>query len=309
VPIRRLFSLSLIWLFFLAGLSAAENTEAPPRAQLPSAQTQSAPKAVPVPELSGKVFLSGEVGRPGEYRLQKGEKLSSVLERAGGYTEKAYLRGAVLIRNSAKISGQKLLEDLITKLNDGLLLSGSAAAPEEKASFEYGRRFIESLRALKASGRIPVTLSHLRLLKGSDQDIELEDGDSLYIPVKTDSIKVAGAVISSGLYPYSDKYGYKDYIAAAGGYAKGADRDSTYVLKVDGTVYRLPKKFMNWNPVKSRWELSAFSEEKRKIEAGDTIVVPELLESMTWLKKVEDSADVLMRISAAGGGFIYSIKK
>ncbi|HDY87135.1 MAG TPA: polysaccharide export protein, partial [bacterium] len=40
------------------------------------------------------VFIDGEVNFPGAYIIKKGEKLSSLIERAGGYTDKAYIRGA-----------------------------------------------------------------------------------------------------------------------------------------------------------------------------------------------------------------------
>ena len=57
-------------------------------------------RTVPDWDIYKTVQIAGEVKSPGPLSIKKGEMLSSVLARAGGFTDKAYLLGAVLIRES-----------------------------------------------------------------------------------------------------------------------------------------------------------------------------------------------------------------
>ncbi|MBP8645764.1 MAG: SLBB domain-containing protein, partial [Syntrophobacteraceae bacterium] len=73
-------------------------------------------RAVPDWQLYKKVCVYGEVNFPGEYAVKGGETLSSVIERAGGFTDKAYLRGAVFTRISTKLVQQAQLNEMIDRL-------------------------------------------------------------------------------------------------------------------------------------------------------------------------------------------------
>lgn len=252
------------------------------------------------------VSISGEVAFPGRYKIKKGEKLSAVIERAGGYSDNAYLRGAVFTRERVKELQQKSLDEMIMRLERELLAESSvqvstALSQEEvqakKIELESKQKFVESLRKLKATGRITLRLAHLRLLKGSEYDIELEDSDSLFIPVKNAVVNVAGAVMSHSSLVYSEKLDYKDYIEMAGGYSRYADTDNVYVLKSDGSARKLSTGFINWNSFKSRWELSAFNDEAKELGPGDIIVVPEKLERIAWLRGIRDITQILMQIA------------
>ncbi len=252
------------------------------------------------------VSISGEVAFPGKYQIKKGEKLSAVIERAGGYSDAAYLRGSVFIRERVKELQQKNLDEMIMRLERELLAESSvqvstALSQEEvrakKIELESKQKFVESLKKLKATGRMTLRLAHLRLLKGSEYDIELEDGDSLFIPVKNSVVNVAGAVMANSSLVYSEKLDYKDYIEMAGGYSRYADTDNVYVLKVDGGARKLSTGFINWNSFKSRWEMSAFNDEAKEIEPGDIIVVPEKLERIAWLRGIRDITQILMQMA------------
>lgn len=267
-------------------------------------------RTVPEWQLYQTVTISGEVKFPGTYTIKKGEKLSSLIERAGGYTDKAYLRGAIFIRERVKELQQKSLEEMIVRLERELLSESSvsvttALSQEEvqakKIEIEQKQKFIESLKKLKATGRMTIRLAHLRLLKGSEYDIELENGDTLYIDMKNNVVNVVGAVLSQGSFIYQDKLNYKDYIEMSGRYSRYADTDNVYVLKVDGSARRLAKGFINWNPFKSRWEMTAFGEEIKEIEPGDTIVVPEKLERIAWLREIKDITQILMQMAVTAG--------
>jgi protein involved in polysaccharide export with SLBB domain len=270
-----------------------------------------------IPDWKEEQFASvgGEIRFPGRYIIKKGETLSSLIERAGAYTDEAYLRGAVFTRNSVRELQQKSIDDMILRLESRLLVEGSltvsaAASKEEieskKVEIEQKKKFIESLKKLKATGRMTIRLTHLRLLKGSDFDIELEDGDSLHIPMKNSVINVAGAVMSKGSYIYSGKLNYKNYIEMAGGFTEFADKDNTYVLKVDGSARKLASGFFNWNNSNDRWEMAAFGDNVKGLEPGDTIVVPEKLERIAWMREIKDITQILYQIAVTAGVLIVA---
>ncbi len=255
------------------------------------------------------VTISGEVKYPGTYTFKKGERLSSLIERAGGYTDQAYLRGAVFVRQSVKEIQQKGIEEMADRLQKEIISQGAAAAasalPDDVASqkleSDEKQKFVDYLRSLQAAGRLTIRLAYLRLLKGSRYDITLEDGDTLYIPTQNSVVNVLGAVMAEGSFVYSDKLGYKDYVRMSGGFARTADTSNIYVIKADGSARKASNGFLGWDPLKSRWEISTFGEKTKELEPGDIIVVPEQLQSTAWLRNIKDITQILMQIAVVAG--------
>ena len=83
----------------------------------------------------------------------------------------------------------------------------------------------------------------------------------------------------------------------AGGYPRYADTDNVYVLKIDGSARKLSSGLISWNSLKSRWEMPAFIDEVKEIEPGDTIVVPEKLERIAWMREIRDITQILMQMA------------
>jgi polysaccharide biosynthesis/export protein len=267
-------------------------------------------RAVPEWQLYRTASITGEVKFPGTFTIMKGERLSSLIERAGGYADRAYLRGAVFQRDQVREMQQKGLDEMISRLQKELLegtsvqVSTAVSAEDiqaKKVELESKQQLIEALKRQKASGRMTIKLSHLRLLKGSEYDLELENGDTLYIPTMNSAVNVMGSVMSLGSYIYSEKFNYKDYIDMSGGYTRYADSDNVYVLKVDGSARKFSNGVFNWSDSRSRWEMSAFGDEVKEIEPGDTIIVPEQLERIAWLREVKDITQILMQMAVIAG--------
>ncbi|MCZ8149753.1 MAG: SLBB domain-containing protein, partial [Roseomonas sp.] len=55
---------------------------------------------------AGPVTLAGEVLRPGVYDIRRGERLSELLQRAGGLTPQAYAYGTIFTRESVRLRQQ-----------------------------------------------------------------------------------------------------------------------------------------------------------------------------------------------------------
>ncbi|MBC8413283.1 MAG: SLBB domain-containing protein [Nitrospira sp.] len=267
-------------------------------------------RTIPEWKLYQTVTIEGEVKFPGTYTITKGDKLSSLIERAGGYTEKAYLRGAVFKREKAKEMQQKSLNQMVDRVEREIILSSSAKIStavshvevrSKEAEIEQSKIIVESMRKIAAEGRVSIMLSHLRLLKNSEFDIELDANDVLFIPQKSNMINVIGSVISNGSHIYSENFDLEDYIGMSGGYTKHADKKNSYILKADGTAMELGGSMISWNKNKSRWAIAGLDDETRSIEPGDTIVIPENLERIAWLREIKDFTQILYQIAVTAG--------
>lgn len=259
------------------------------------------------------VTISGEVPFPGKYMIKKGERLSSLIRRAGGYTEMAYLRGAVFTRESVKAIQQKQLNEMVRRLEMELLSSGGEAiaasqSPDEAKVLEIETRqkkaLLEKLRHLEAQGRMTIRLDSPERLEGSEFDVVLEDGDALRVPANPQSVQVIGSVFNQSSFLYRSDMDLNDYIAMSGGYTDNADKSNTYILKVDGTAAR-PEggKFLgiNWNSGSNRWEPTT-----PRVEPGDTIVVPEKIDKIAWLRETKDITQILYQIAVTAGVLIVA---
>jgi protein involved in polysaccharide export with SLBB domain len=271
-------------------------------------------RSVPEWHLYRTVVVSGEVRYPGTYTIAKDERLSSLIERAGGYTDRAYLRGAVFTRERVRELQQKNLEEMVVRLEREMLAEGASvgsASAEgveaKKIEQQQKKAFIESLKRTRATGRLTIRLANTRLLKGSEFDIALEDGDSLEIPMNNKVISVVGAVMSNTTVVQINHVSAKEYIQMAGGYSKHADPGNTYVLSVDGSARKLSGGPVSWSGSGERWEIAGFKSDKKEIEAGDTIVVPEKLERIAWLREIKDITQILSNVAvAAGAVYLFS---
>lgn len=245
-------------------------------------------------ELNATVL--GAVARPGVYAFQKGDRLSSLIERAGGYADNAFLRGAALIRDSTREWNRKALDNAISLLEERAF---AARGDEDRI-----REFLDGLRKLPPVTRLPIRLSHPRLLKWTEDDLPLEDGDSLTIPARTGKVTVTGEVAngdSSILLPYDAKTRFEDYVRMAGGLTGNSDPDHAYLLKADGTAAPLDHGPVRWNAGRARWEISALVDGEPPTEPGDTIVVPVKPARSSPARGIRNLPRLLMEIHALTG--------
>ncbi|MBN1474748.1 MAG: SLBB domain-containing protein [Syntrophaceae bacterium] len=253
--------------------------------------------------LQNFVTLTGEFVRPGRYTIQKGEKISSVIERAGGYTNHAYLRGAHFTRESIKKIQQEKLKEIAQRVEKELFPRGIA---QDGIQLMYGERqlkrhFVEYIQSLKPTGRLTVNIAHLRLLKNSPHDIEMEEGDHLHIPQRSNIVNTIGSVLTEKPHIYNGGWDYREYIDASGGYSRAADEPSVFAIKVDGSIRKLYRPFIRWSDNNERWELTAFSRKINQIEAGDVIVIPGEPNNVVWLRQLKDINPLIMNTAVLSG--------
>jgi protein involved in polysaccharide export with SLBB domain len=263
-------------------------------------------RTVPEWRMYSQVTVLGELRFPGIYTVRKGEKLSSLIERAGGFTGNAYPRGAVFTRESVRELQQKKLEESILRLERDLMAQGSArlsaaSSPEELKAIEgelrQTKEFLEKLKTVRTTGRMVLDLSPPETLSKTIYDIELENGDSLVVPENPQSLQTLGAVFNQTAFVFDRSKDLQEYIELAGGYTESADKDRIFVLKVNGSAVR---------PDSSRFFLSSKSTYRTRdgnplLEPGDSIVVPEKLERIAWLRETKDITQILFQIAVAAG--------
>ena len=264
------------------------------------------------------VSVTGEVQFPGDYTFEKGERLSDLIARAGGFTDLAYLKGAVFTRESVRELQQRSLDEAVDRLEQQLLASSAkgiraALSPEEAAAEEAAderqQALLAKLRAAKAKGRVAMKLEQLDVFQASPHNIALEDNDRLKIPQMPQHIQIVGAVFNPSAFLYEPRGTLDSYLNQAGGLTEDADQENIYVLKVDGTAVsrRSAGRFalMRWDSGANRWEGGSFT--SLVLDPGDTIVVPEKLEKVAWLREAKDITQILYQVAVTAGVLIVAL--
>jgi protein involved in polysaccharide export with SLBB domain len=268
-------------------------------------------RQIPKWYIDKRVSVTGEVKFPGAYTFYKGERLSSVLERAGGYAPEAYLHAAFFTRESVRQVQEKRLRDFIEEqerdmIREGARLTEGALTKEESEQRQrvlaQKRDLISRLKSATATGRVVIKLTSLEKLKGSEYDLELEDNDSLNIPPMPSSVMVMGRVYNSNAILYSKNKPLNYYLSMVGGPAENADKDRIYLVRADGsTISRTQESLFGfrWDPDANRWVSGGFME--TPIGPGDTILVPEKFERTYWARELKDWTQILFQIALAAG--------
>lgn len=252
------------------------------------------------------VELKGEVSFPGRYVFKKGEKISSVIKRAGGFTKEAYLKGAVFTRESVREAQQKNIEEAIKRLEIRLLNETGGIAlssidtngpKQAEAMLAMKKELLNKLRSAQAQGRISIKLEEAEKFEYSKYDIALENGDTLFVPVRPTQVQVMGAVHNPAAFIFEQGEPISSYIGKAGGYSGEADESKIFVLKGDGTAI---SKSSSW----ALGFLGRFM--SSDLDPGDTVVVPEKLDKGLWLKEVKDLTQILYQIAVTAGVLIVA---
>ena len=263
------------------------------------------------------VTLKGEVKFPGVYSIRKGEKLSSVLERAGGFTDKAYLRGAKFTRRSVQADQQKRMDEVIAKTEKDVLkkqaeLTSLAASKEEleatKASLEGLMRNLEKLKATKAEGRVVIHLASLAEFKRTPYDVEMVGGDVLDVPLTPNVVNIMGWVYNPTTLIYMPGENLSYYLQKSGGPTSDGEESEMYLVRVDGTVMSKEQSSFgfNWDETGKRWTFGGFL--ATSPVPGDTLVVPQKLERIAWMREIKDITTIISQIALTAGVVLVGLK-
>lgn len=185
------------------------------------------------------ITLAGEVAQPGTYDIAPGEKLSSVLARAGGLTPQAYPAGAIFTRRSARRAEEEALRRAARDVDHGLAQALTRSNPPDAARVELARALADDLRHRPALGRITVEADPAALAARPELDIVLEPGDRLLLPRRPLTVTVAGEVLSPASLQFAPEKEAEDYLRQAGGLTRAADRGRAFLIYPDGSAQPL----------------------------------------------------------------------
>lgn len=206
------------------------------------------------------ITLEGEVLFPGLYEFKRGETLSQVVARAGGFTSMAHIQAAVFTREDLKAQEAKQLEELRERMREDIAASElEEAAAGKGASIKDAESLLNALSETEALGRLVISLEDI--VSGKTADIQLKNGDYLIVPTFRQEVSVLGEVQHSTAHLHNREWMLEDYLEKSGGLTNRADDDRIYVVKADGSVFL---------PNQSGW----LTHQNELLSPGDTIVVP-----------------------------------
>ncbi|ATC85272.1 SLBB domain-containing protein [Pseudoalteromonas arctica] len=241
--------------------------------------------AIPNWQENVKVELKGELKFPGTYTIRRGETLTELLERAGGFSKFAEQKAAVFTRTSIKEQEEKQLARLSTELRrDIASKSFQNSVSSSTLSYEEMNKLLNDLASVEAVGRLVIDLP---LIVNNQQNLVLQDGDTLYVPSKRDSISVIGEVNYSTSHLYKTGVSVDDYLALSGGLKERAAEDRIYIIKANGSV-KIPNT--------GGWFAANNADQ---LEPGDTIVIPMDAGHMDKLTLWSTATQILYQLGVA----------
>jgi len=242
----------------------------------------------------GSVNLQGQVRYPGVFDIQRGERLSELLLRAGGLTDQAYPYGTVFLRKSAaeleRQGYERAADELEESLEAGLAsgtISTSGTTPISPDTVTAMQAFITTLRNRPGLGRVSIIADPVLLAANPTRDPMLEPGDVIYIPQRPSTVTVLGEVMQAGNFPFDPKATVADYIGKAGGYGQLADESDTFLVLPDGSARQVESSWLNLD--------------SPNVPPGSAIVVPREMFPISTAGLIVEVGEVLkdFAISAA----------
>jgi protein involved in polysaccharide export with SLBB domain len=164
------------------------------------------------------VIINGEVSYPGSYTIvDKDERISDLIKKAGGFSPYAYLEGATLVRQispGSKKEQFKLLKiikekDSLSNINLGI------------NEFKIGIDLVKIMNSNEDE---------------SAGNLLLKEGDVLIIPSEKQTVEVRGGVLVPSLIRFDKSISLREYIHKSGGFSENAQRSKAYVIYANGEV-------------------------------------------------------------------------
>jgi polysaccharide export outer membrane protein len=246
-------------------------------------------------DVGATIAVTGEVVHPGTYGIQEGERLSSVIQRAGGFRQDAYPYGSVFERRQIRDIEEKNRRDLIARVQGEA--SNIKDIPErdpqdalaKQAAVQQFQVTLQKLGSAPPEGRLVLHISsRVPRWANTSSDIQLRTGDSIYVPKRPGVVLVDGSVYNpTGItFRAGKEAGW--YLKQAGGPTETASKKGIFVVRADGSV------------AGGSGGLFSGGVRSAAMQPGDMVVVPEKVISVsrTWTNTVQ-TAQIFSAVALA----------
>ena len=224
-------------------------------------------------DIGESVTIKGQVRFPGSYGFRDGERLSSVLRRAGGFLSYAYPAGAVLLRVQVRQLEEQSRDELIRQIE---MNSAAARLSPAVAGGSNGATALQLIQAQQAhvladlkshppNGRLVIHITaDINSWANTTADIELRRGDVLTIPKRPGFVLVTGQVYNATALTFTPGKTAEWYLTRAGGTNSTANRKDIFIIRANGSVVgRQPGSWFKEGVLSTR------------LDPGDVVVVPQ----------------------------------
>ena len=161
---------------------------------------------------------TGEVVFPGKYVVEKNVvRLSDIINRAKGFTDDAYVKGAKLTRRMTSAEKDRVFK--------AMQIAGRNSDTTTADLLEIGDTYT-----------VAIDMEAAMANPGSVHDIVLRENDVISVPKIDYTVKIVGAVFYPNTVSFNPKATYRHYISSAGGYSNGAVKRKAYMIHMNGAV-------------------------------------------------------------------------
>ena len=194
-------------------------------------------------DVGATIQLTGEVVHPGTYGIQEGERLSSIIQRAGGFRADAYPYGSIFERNEVRELEARNRAALIQSVQNQA--ADVKLTPEQTGEDKLARQAVleqydatlESLQNTPPQGRLVIHISsNMKRWADTSSDIQVRAGDKIHVPKKPSMVLVDGAVYNPTGISFKPGRSAEWYLKQAGGPTTGAEKKAIFVIRADGSV-------------------------------------------------------------------------
>jgi len=246
-------------------------------------------------DIGATIAVKGEVVHPGTYGIQEGERLSSIIARAGGFRSDAYPYGVVFERAQVRELEEKNHEQLMREIQGQEVTLRQAPDTDEDqrrakaAALQQWEATLKELQNTPPSGRMVIHVStNTKRWENTSADVQVRAGDSIYIPKKPTTIVVDGSVYNPTAIAYKPGRNAGWYLQQAGGPTSMANKKAIFVIRADGSV------------AGGSGGLFSGGYEKAELRPGDMVVVPEkTFSANTRWKSIMEGAQLAYAVGIA----------
>jgi protein involved in polysaccharide export with SLBB domain len=258
-----------------------------------------------------QITIKGEVAHPQTFEWRNGMKFSDLIVKAGGYTKQAYPKAIVLVRKNAAVLQGERINDLSRQIELAIQQAEKRTAMltenTDKAAIAALQSDLEAqqaqLIALREShissalGRIILKVpDSLEALRGSPEDITLDQDDTVFVPTFPSYVLVVGAVNNQIALAYKEGMHVHDVLKEAGWATSSAQVGEAYLIRANGSIVGRNR---------NGFTLFSTSFSSELLGPGDTLVVP--MKTETSYLSMSITKDIIQMVTQVVGSTVSTL--